>query len=99
MQSSWLYQMIKRTGKACGIPDIHTHRFRHHFAMAALESNLAEQALKLIGGWKKIPPTYFGTAGKKQAIMAHKTMSPADRLGKQAGRGRGLRERKVMGRL
>ena len=48
MNSCWLYQMIKRTGKACGIPDIHTHRFRHHFAMAALESNIAEQAVKLI---------------------------------------------------
>ena len=79
--------MIKRTGLACGFP-IHPHQFRHHFAMEALEAEMAEQALKLIGGWKKIPPTYFRTAGKKQAIMAHKTMSPADKLGNQAARGR-----------
>ena len=63
MQPGWLYLMLKRLGKRAGIPNLHTHRFRHSYAINALRNGMPERVLQLVGGWRKIPDTYFRDAG------------------------------------
>ena len=90
----WLYQMVKRLGERAGIPDLHTHRFRHTFAMNALRSGMPERVLELIGGWERIPDTYLRTLDAGDAAEFHRQMSQGDRVMAQqsaprSSRGRG----------
>ena len=55
---------------------------RHSYAINALRAGMPEQVLKIIGGWRKIPETYFRTLGEEDAIGFHRQISPGDRLGK-----------------
>jgi len=68
-------------GKA-GIPDLWTRRFRHTYAIAALEGGMPESVLQWTGGWDQpIPETYLRTLGLKQAKELSPTSLPrADRL-------------------
>ncbi len=82
MQPNWMYLMLKRLGERAGITSLHTHRFRHSYAMNALRGGMPERVLQLIGGWKKIPDTYFRTLGAEDAQQFHRQVSPGDRLGR-----------------
>ena len=100
MQPAWLYQMLTRLGSRAGIANLHTHRFRHSYAVNALRGGMPERVLQLVGGWKKIPPTYFRTLGEEDAQNFHRQVSPGDRLGQgTSGRGRQRREGKPRGKL
>ena len=77
---NWLYRMLKRLSAEAGVSDLHTHRFRHTFAMAALRSGMPEQILRILGGWRTIPATYFRTLDQEDAKRFHREMSPADKL-------------------
>ena len=77
-----IFQMLKRLGKRAGIPSLHTHRFRNSYAINALRAGMPEQVLKIVGGWRKIPETYFRTLGEDDAMEFHRQVSPGDRLGK-----------------
>lgn len=76
-----LYRTIKRLGERADIPDLHTHRFRHSYAVNALRAGMSEPMLRLVGGWKKIPDTYLRTLAAEDAARIHREISPADRLG------------------
>ena len=82
MQPGWLYLMLKRLGKRARIPSLHTHQFRHSYAVNALRSGMPERVLQIVGGWRKIPDTYFRTLGAEDAKQFHRQVSPGDRLGK-----------------
>ena len=75
-----IYRTIKRLGERAEIPDLHTHRFRHSYAVNALRAGMSEPMLRLIGGWKKVPPTYLRTLDAEDAARIHREISPADRL-------------------
>ena len=45
-------------------------------------AGMPEQVLKIVGGWRKIPETYFRTLGEEDAKEFHRQVSPGDRLGK-----------------
>ena len=77
-----IFQVLKRLGKRAGISNLHTHRFRHSYAINALRAGMPERVLEIVGGWKKIPPTYFRTLGAEDAMEFHRQVSPGDRLGK-----------------
>ena len=77
-----IFQVLKRLGKRAGISNPHTHRFRHSYAVNALRAGMPERVLQIVGGWKKIPDTYFRTLGAEDAIQFHRQVSPGDRLGK-----------------
>ena len=77
-----IFQILKRLGKRAGIPSLHTHQFRHSYAVNALRAGMPERVLQIIGGWKKIPDTYFRTLGAEDAMQFHREVSPGDRLGK-----------------
>ena len=95
-------QILKRLAKRANIEDMHPHRFRHSYAINALRAGMPEQVLKIVGGWKKIPETYFRTLGEEDAREFHRQVSPGDRLGK-ASSARGTRRfsvnSKARGRL
>ena len=76
-----LYRTIKRLGERADIPDLHTHRFRHSYAMNALRAGMSEPMLRLLGSCKKIPPTYLRTLDMDAAARIHRDISPTDRLG------------------
>ena len=84
-----IYILLKRLGERAGIPNLHTHRFRHTFAIGYLRSGGAERYLPIIGGWRRIPETYFRTLGIEDIARVHRELSPADRLAKQSQRQRG----------
>lgn len=48
-----LYRLIKRLGARAEIPDLHTHRFRHSYAVNALRAGMSEPMLRLVGGGRK----------------------------------------------
>ena len=81
-------QVLKRLGKRPGIADLRPHRFRHSYAVNALRAGMPEQVLKIVGGWRKIPETYFRTLGEEDAKQFHRQVSPGDRLGRAASVGR-----------
>ena len=100
MSAVWLYLMLKRLGERAGVSNLHTHRFRHTYAMAALRGGMFERVLEVIGGWRRIPETYFRTLRTEDAVEEHRRISPADKLqeSQRAGIGRG-RASKARGRL
>ena len=84
LQPNGICQLLKRLAKRANIEDMHPHRFRHSYAINALRAGMPEQILKIVGGWKKIPETYFRTLGEEDAVEFHRQVSPGDRLGKAA---------------
>ena len=80
MTTHWLYLMLKTLGRRAGVKGLHTHRFRHTYAMNALQAGMQERYLAHEGGWKKIPETYFRTLGPEQIAERHRELSPAARL-------------------
>ena len=106
MEPDWILQLFKRLKKRANMPRLHPHIFRHTFAIGALRERMPEQILMIIGGWRKIPPTYFRTLGFEDAAEFHRRMSPGDRLSskspprkwKGTGKGKG-KNRKPKGRL
>ena len=100
MQPNWLYLMLKRLGERAGISNLHTHRFRHTYAVNALRSGMPERVLMLAGGWKRIPETYFRTLGAEDVARVHREISPADRLGRaQTAQNRQRKQGKARGKL
>jgi len=83
-----IYTLLKRLGEHAGVPNLHTHRFRHTFAITYLRNGGPERYLRIVGGWRRIPETYFRTLGTEDVARAHRQLSPADRLAEQI-RGRG----------
>ncbi len=92
-------QLLKRLAKRANIEGMHPHRFRHSYAINALRAGMPEQVLKIVGGWKKIPETYFRTLGEEDAIEFHRQVSPGDRLGKAASSRRARQQGRHRGRL
>ena len=84
IQPNGVFQILKRLGKRAGISNLHTHRFRHSYAVNALRAGMPERVLQIVGGWTKIPDTYFRTLGAEDAVQFHRQVSPGDRLGKAA---------------
>ena len=93
-------QILKRLGKRAGIVGLRPHRFRHSYPINALRAGMPEQILKIVGGWKKIPETYFRTLVEEDAVEFHRQVSPGDRLGKAASaRWTGQQQERQRGRL
>ena len=99
IQPNGIFQVLKRLGKRAGIANLHTHRFRHSYAVNALRAGMPERVLQIVGGWKKIPDTYFRTLGAEDAMEFHRQVSPGDRLGRAPSARRGQRQGQQRGRL
>ena len=75
-------QLLRRLARRTNIEGMYPHRFRHSYAINALRAGMPEQVLKIVGGRRKIPGTYFKTLGEEDAIEFHRQIRPGDRLGK-----------------
>ena len=75
IQPNGVFQILKRLGKRAGISNLHTHRFRHSYAVNALRAGMPERVLQIVGGWTKIPDTYFRTLGAEDAVQFHRQVS------------------------
>jgi integrase/recombinase XerC len=78
-----IYMLLKRLGKRAGISNLRAHRFRHTFATGYLRSGGSERYLRIVGGWRRIPDTYFRTIDAEDVARAHRQLSPGDRLSQQ----------------
>ena len=82
LDGGWMASMLKRLRGRANLPGLHTHQFRHTFAMAALRSGMPEEVLRMLAGWRKnVPETYYRTLDAEDAQRFHARMSPADNLG------------------
>ena len=91
-------QLLRRLAWRANIEGMHPQRFRHSYTINALRAGMPEQFLKIVGGWKRIPETYFKTLWEEDAIEFHRQVSPGDRLGKVAS-GRTTRQGRQRGKL
>ena len=66
-----IFRILKRLGKRAGISNLHTHRFRHSYAVNALRAGMPERVLEIVGGWKKMPPTYSRTLELQRLLVRH----------------------------
>lgn len=74
--------MLKRRCAQAGIGKLHPHQFRHTFAHQWKVNGGNEDDLMRITGWKsrQMLSRYAASAGTERARMAHKRISPGDRL-------------------
>lgn len=75
--------MLKRRCAEAGIASLHPHQFRHTFAHQWKVNGGNEDDLMRITGWKsrQMLSRYAASAGTERARLAHKRISPGDRLG------------------
>ena len=71
-----IFPILRQLGNWAGIPNRHTHRFRHSYAVNELRAGMPERVLQIRGGWKKIPDSYFRTLGVEDAMEFHRQVGP-----------------------
>jgi len=82
LTDSGLRQMLERRCDQAGIPRIHCHQLRHHFAHAWLLQAGAESELMALTGWKSrsMLSRYAASTVAERAAETHRRLSPGDRL-------------------
>ena len=82
-----------------GVPGLHTHQLRHTYAVTSLREGMPERVLQIVGGWKRVPETYFRTLGLEDAKRYQAQVSPGDRLPSEHGRQRAPGAGRAKGKL
>ena len=80
LQPNGLKQLLRRLGRATGIPKVHAHRFRHTFATWAIAHEAREIDIQHLLGHAgpEMLRRYTATYRAEQAAQHHARYSPAD---------------------
>jgi integrase/recombinase XerC/integrase/recombinase XerD len=73
--------IVSRLGDEAGVPGVHPHRFRHTFAMWAIEQHARELDVQYLLGHSTstMLRRYTATYNAEKAAQAHEMFSPGDR--------------------
>lgn len=82
MTDNGVGQMIRKRGKAAGIPDLHPHMFRHTFAHEWRLAGGDDDSLMRLVGWKsrQMLHRYGASAADARAREAHQRLMLGDRI-------------------
>ena len=80
LRPNGLKQLLRRLGRATGIPRVHAHRFRHTFATWAIAHDARELDVQHLLGHSspEMVRRYSATYGSAQAAERHAAFSPGD---------------------
>ena len=75
-------QLLRRLGRAAGVPRVHAHRFRHTFATWAIAHDARELDVQHLLGHSSpdMVRRYSATYGSAQAAERHAAFSPGDQM-------------------
>lgn len=82
LTSNGVYQVVKRRGRALGLPDLHPHMFRHTSSHRWLAAGGSEGDLMQLNGWRSrsMLSRYAASAAAERARDAHRRMGLGDKL-------------------
>lgn len=82
MTDSGIAQAIRRRGRMAGLPDLHAHLFRHHYAHEALSGGMQEGEVMALAGWRsrEMLSRYAKSAERDRAIASARRLSIGDRV-------------------
>jgi site-specific recombinase XerD len=82
LTSNGVYQVVKRRGRALGLPDLHPHTFRHTSSHRWLAAGGSEGDLMQLNGWKSrsMLQRYASSAAAERARDAHRRMGLGDQI-------------------
>ena len=80
LRPNGLKQLLRRLGRAAGVPRVHAHRFRHTFATWAIAHDARELDVQHLLGHSspEMVRRYSATYGSAQAAQRHVAFSPGD---------------------
>ena len=80
LRPNGLKQLLRRLGRAAGVPRVHAHRFRHTFATWAIAHDAREIDVQHLLGHNspEMVRRYSATYGSAQAAERHAAFSPGD---------------------
>ena len=80
LRPNGLKQLLRRLGRAAGVPRVHAHRFRHTFATWAIAHDARELDVQHLLGHSspEMVRRYSATYGSAQAAQRHAAFSPGD---------------------
>ena len=80
LRPNGLKQLLRRLGRAAGVPRVHAHRFRHTFATWAIAHDARELDVRHLLGHSspEMVRRYSATYGSAQAAERHAAFSPGD---------------------
>ena len=80
--TSGIYLMLKRRGRAAGIPELHPHMLRHSWAHYMKKSGESEENLMRLAGWRshQMVARYAASVADERARESSKSRALGDRL-------------------
>ena len=80
LRPNGLKQLLRRLGRAAGVPRVHAHRFRHTLATWAIAHDARELDVQHLLGHSspEMVRRYSATYGSAQAAERHAAFSPGD---------------------